>query len=191
LIGLGLREYIRDSFNCFDGVIETISVVEFGMEMAALAAGETTKKSGLSALRSFRLLRVFKLARSWKDLQKLLVTIMKSVMLTTNAAVLLLVIMFIFTLLGMQLFGGKMKYQYYGESEADKPKAHFDYFWWAFMTVFQVLTGENWNDVLFNSEHALKQPEENSTHVMAIIYFVLCNCVGNFMILNLFFFRLY
>ena len=186
LIGLGVREYVSDSFNCFDGIIVTISVVEFGMEMAALAQGGTTKKSGLSALRSFRLLRVFKLARSWKDLQKLLVTIMKSVLLTTNAAILLLVIMFIFTLLGMQLFGGKMKYEYYGETEEDKPKAHFDYFWWAFMTVFQVLTGENWNDVLFNTEHALKQPDENSTHVIAIIYFVLLNCVGNFMILNLF-----
>merc|ERR1719230_259025 len=88
LIGLGFREYVSDSFNCFDGVIVTISVVEFAMEMEALSRGGVTKKSGLSALRSFRLLRVFKLARSWKDLQKLLVTIMKSVLLTTNAAVL-------------------------------------------------------------------------------------------------------
>ena len=64
------------------------------------------------------------------------------------------------------------------------------------MTVFQVLTGENWNDVLFNSEHALKQDEYAnnpalggegaSAHIIAVIYFVLLNCVGNFMILNLF-----
>ena len=188
-VGLGLREYAKDAFNVFDCVIVIISVVEFVIEMIALSSGGASKKSGLSALRSFRLLRVFKLARSWVELQKLLVTIMQSVIDVTNAAILLIVVMFIFTLLGMQLFGGRMKYEYYGETPADKPKAHFDSFWWAFVAVFQVLTGENWNEIIFNTQHALKQDAEvaNGGHyAMAIVYFVLLNVVGNFMILNLF-----
>ena len=109
----------------------------------------TYSSTGLGALRTFRLMRVFKLARSWKDLQKLLLMIMQSVMDVTNAVALLGIIMFIFTLLGMQLFGGKMKWYYYGLTPGDKAKAHFDSFWWGFVTVFQVLTGENWNEVLY------------------------------------------
>ena len=65
-------------------------------------------------------------AKSWKDLQKLLLMIMQSVMDVTNAVALLGIIMFIFTLLGMQLFGGKMKWYYYGTEPAAKAKAHFD-----------------------------------------------------------------
>jgi|TARA_B110000091_G_scaffold131263_1_gene140665 hypothetical protein len=80
----------------------------------AKATGQDASSTGLGALRTFRLLRVFKLARSWKDLQKLLLMIMQSVMDVTNAVALLGIIMFIFTLLGMQLFGGKMKWYYYG-----------------------------------------------------------------------------
>jgi hypothetical protein len=69
----------------------------------AKATGQDASSTGLGALRTFRLLRVFKLARSWKDLQKLLLMIMQSVMDVTNAVALLGIIMFIFTLLGMQL----------------------------------------------------------------------------------------
>lgn len=113
-------------------------------------------------------------------------TIVKSVIQVSNASLLLLIIMFIFTLLGMQLFGGKMKWYYYGTSPGDKAMAHFDSFWWGFVTVFQVLTGENWNDVLYNTMWALYQPEEASSAITAVIYFILLNVVGNYMILNLF-----
>ena len=55
--------------------------------------------------------------------------------------------MFIFTLLGMQLFAGLFTEENF---DGDKPRAHFDNFWWGFVTVFQVLTGENWNEVLYD-----------------------------------------
>ena len=73
-----------------------------------------------------------------------------------------------------------------GTSPGDKAKAHFDSFWWGFVTVFQVLTGENWNEVLYNTMWALDQPEEDGHQIMAVIYFILLNVVGNYMILNLF-----
>jgi hypothetical protein len=186
LWGLGPRQYSQDAFNLFDGVIVSFSVIELGIEFYAKANGLDASSTGLGALRTFRLLRVFKLAKSWKDLQKLLLMIMQSVMDVTNAVALLGIIMFIFTLLGMQLFGGKMKWYYYGTSPSDKAKAHFDSFWWGFVTVFQVLTGENWNEVLYNTMWALDQPEEDGHQVMAVIYFILLNVVGNYMILNLF-----
>jgi hypothetical protein len=186
LWGLGPRTYAKDAFNLFDGVIVIFSVIEIAISLAARSTGGEAGSTGLGALRTFRLMRVFKLARSWQDLQKLLSMIVQSVIDVTNASLLLLIIMFIFTLLGMQLFGGKMKWYYYGSSPADKAKAHFDDFWWGFVTVFQVLTGENWNDVLYNTMHALAQPEEEGHPIVAAIYFILLNVVGNYMILNLF-----
>ena len=76
-----------------------------------------------------------------------MITILNSLAKVSTAAVLLLIIMFIFTLLGMQLFAGKLTEENF---DGEKPRAHFDNFWWGFVTVFQVLTGENWNEVLFD-----------------------------------------
>lgn len=170
LIGLGVRGYAASFFNLFDGVIVIISLIEVGVELAGLEAS-----SGLSALRTFRLMRVFKLARSWEDLRRLLTTIMKSVADVANASVVLLIVMFIFCLLGMQLFGGNFDEAFPGD---EKPRAHFDNIWWAFVTVFQVLTGENWNEVLYFTVHAVGG--------IGVAYFVLLSLVGNYLILNLF-----
>ena len=52
---------------------------------------------------------------------------------------------FIFALLGMQTFGGKFDFP--GE---EKPRQNFDTFSWAMVTVFQILTGENWNAVMYD-----------------------------------------
>ena len=102
LVGLGLRGYVSDAFNIFDGVVVVISLVDLIMTALSVGSG-----SGLGVLRSFRLLRVFKLARSWKDLQTLLNTILLSLKDVSNATILLVLIMFIFALVGMQLFGAQ------------------------------------------------------------------------------------
>ena len=109
LIGLHPRGYAQDSFNIFDGVVVIISLVEVVMELAKVEGGSLDL-----LLRSFRLVRVFKLARSWKDLQKLLTTIANSLVDVTSAAMLMLLVMFIFCLLGMQFFGGKWTPDAYG-----------------------------------------------------------------------------
>jgi len=93
-----------------------------------------------------------------------------------NASVVLLIVMFIFVLLGMQLFGGVYDQAF---TPDEKPRAHFDTFWWAFVTVFQVLTGENWNEVLYNTMFAAGAGQ-------AVIYFVALQLFGTYLILNLF-----
>ena len=59
---------------------------------------------------------------------------------------LLFIFVFIYALLGMQFFGGL-----YNFDDGEKPRGNFDSFWIAFVTVFQVLTMENWQDNLFQS----------------------------------------
>ena len=59
----------------------------------------------LSMLRSFRLLRVFKLAKSWKSLNDILTIMMNTLGSLSYLTAVLLIIIFIFAVMGMQLFG--------------------------------------------------------------------------------------
>lgn len=72
LAGLGVKEYCADNYNLFDGGIVLVSLVEMTMNAAN---PDSKNNSGLSALRSFRFFRIMKLARSWKSLRELLVTV--------------------------------------------------------------------------------------------------------------------
>lgn len=69
LIGMGFRDYCNDNFNIFDGSVVMISIVEMIIESfidGGLGGG------AISSLRAVRLLRVFKLARSWTSFRDLL-----------------------------------------------------------------------------------------------------------------------
>lgn len=68
ILGLGIRDYLRDGFNIFDSIIIIIGLLEyFGIGNKAA-----------TVLRSFRLLRIFKIVRSWSGLRKLLKTVLAS-----------------------------------------------------------------------------------------------------------------
>ena len=68
----------------------------------------------------------------------------------------------VFALLGMQLFGGNLN------SEDGKPNTNFDSFIPAFLTVFQVLTGEDWVNIMYTSGSFLK----NLFYRMALLGFL-------------------
>ena len=70
LIGLGFKSYASDSFNIFDCTVVVISIVELVLELADVQFGNAA--GAISALRAVRLLRVFKLARSWTSFRDLL-----------------------------------------------------------------------------------------------------------------------
>ena len=164
VIGMGFEEYAKDRFNLFDAAVVIMSIVEL-----ALSAG-----GGLTALRAFRILRVLKLIRSWTSLQNFLYTIYLTVMELGNFTFIVILTIFIFALLGMQLFGGKMC----GLDDGDTPRHNFDTLIWALVTVFQVLTGEDWNAVMYDGMA--------SNGSWSALYFVALLLIGNFVVLNLF-----
>ena len=134
--GMGFTEYAKDNFNLFDAVVVLISIIE----LAAAGSGS------LTALRAFRILRVLKLIRSWTSLQNFLYTVYLTVLDLGNFSFIVILAIFIFALLGMQLFGGKMC----GLDDGETPRHNFDTLLWALVTVFQVLTGEDWNAVMYD-----------------------------------------
>ncbi len=106
LLGLGVRAYFRDRFNMFDAVIVTAAIVELGLLPPAFF-GVQSSGGSLSVLRTFRLFRIFKFARSWTSLRVLLETIGRSLKDVVNFAILLLLFMYIFALVGMQFFANR------------------------------------------------------------------------------------
>merc|ERR1711871_1408322 len=187
---------------------------------------------GFSALRTFRLLRVMRLMKAFESLHRILDVILSMLKQMTPFASLVLLFLFIFSLLGMQLFALRFRFDAcsmqsvaaetdvaflgtaMGTAECayeisawrrqcgdhplagsanlsapsllvaatarcyNVPRAHFDNLWSAFGTVFQVLTGEDWNAIMYDAYR--------STGVIGILYFVLCTLIGFFLLLNLF-----
>ena len=128
-------------------------------------------------LRSFRLLRVFKLAKSWKSLNDILTIMMNTVGALSNLTFVLCIIIFIFAVMGMQLFGKDYESNVCYWDGCAMPRWNFTDFMHSFMIVFRVLCGEwiesMW-DCIFVSGKA------------CIPYFMATVLVGNLVILNLF-----
>ncbi|KAM9857400.1 voltage-dependent T-type calcium channel subunit alpha-1H-like [Aulostomus maculatus] len=166
VLALGLFGYIKNPYNGFDSIIVIISVWEI--------VGEA--EGGLSVLRTFRLLRVLKLVRFLPALRRQLVVLMKTMDNVATFCMLLMLFIFIFSILGMHLFGCKFGLgQESGDTLPDRK--NFDSLLWATVTVFQILTQEDWNAVLYNGMA--------STTPLAALYFVALMTFGNYVLFNL------
>lgn len=143
---------------------------------------QANSNSSISAFRAFRLLRIFKLVKSWKKFQDLIVTIMRSLKDVSNFGILLCLFIFIYTLLGMELFAYKVKFDTNGNMTSDdtgtNPRINFDKFYNAFITVFIVLTGEDWNKIYYS--YARKNYFASTIFFYSLIVF------GQLILLNLF-----
>ncbi|KAK2820936.1 hypothetical protein Q5P01_023895 [Channa striata] len=157
--------YIKNPYNIFDGIIVVISVWEIVGQQGG----------GLSVLRTFRLMRVLKLVRFMPALQRQLVVLMKTMDNVATFCMLLMLFIFIFSILGMHLFGCKFGLEKDGDTQPDRK--NFDSLLWAIVTVFQILTQEDWNKVLYNGMA--------STSPVAALYFIALMTFGNYVLFNL------
>jgi hypothetical protein len=64
LIGLGVREYVRDRFNIFDCLIVIVATVDIILAYSVSFSNDIS--GAITALRALRLFRVFKLVKAWK-----------------------------------------------------------------------------------------------------------------------------
>ncbi|KAK2499821.1 hypothetical protein MC885_006553, partial [Smutsia gigantea] len=166
LAAFGLFDYLRSPYNIFDSIIVILSI----WEIVGQADG------GLSVLRTFRLLRVLKLVRFMPALRRQLVVLMKTMDNVATFCMLLMLFIFIFSILGMHIFGCKFSLRTdTGDTVPDRK--NFDSLLWAIVTVFQILTQEDWNVVLYNGMA--------STSPWASLYFVALMTFGNYVLFNL------
>ncbi|XP_026077606.1 voltage-dependent L-type calcium channel subunit alpha-1D-like isoform X10 [Carassius auratus] len=174
MYSLGLQAYFVSLFNRFDcfvvcgGITETI-LVEF----------EVMSPLGISVFRCVRLLRIFKVTRHWASLSNLVASLLNSMKSIASLLLLLFLFIIIFSLLGMQVFGGKFNFD-----ETQTKRSTFDNFPQALLTVFQILTGEDWNAVMYDGIMAYGGP--SSSGMIVCIYFIILFICGNYILLNVF-----
>ncbi|XP_060058538.1 sodium channel protein type 4 subunit alpha isoform X3 [Erinaceus europaeus] len=169
LIAMDPYEYFQQGWNIFDSLIVTLSLVELGL----------ANVQGLSVLRSFRLLRVFKLAKSWPTLNMLIKIIGNSVGALGNLTLVLAIIVFIFAVVGMQLFGKSYK-ECVCKISADcsLPRWHMHDFFHSFLIIFRILCGE-WIETMWDCMEVAGQ-------AMCLTVFLMVMVIGNLVVLNLF-----
>uniref|UniRef100_A0A8D1G7V3 Voltage-dependent N-type calcium channel subunit alpha n=1 Tax=Sus scrofa TaxID=9823 RepID=A0A8D1G7V3_PIG len=172
MYGLGPRSYFRSSFNCFDFGVVVGSIFE--VVWAAIKPGTSF---GISVLRALRLLRIFKVTKYWSSLRNLVVSLLNSMKSIISLLFLLFLFIVVFALLGMQLFGGQFNFQ------DETPTTNFDTFPAAILTVFQILTGEDWNAVMY---HGIESQGGVSKGMFSSFYFIVLTLFGNYTLLNVF-----
>uniref|UniRef100_A0A9J8BV23 Voltage-dependent L-type calcium channel subunit alpha n=1 Tax=Cyprinus carpio carpio TaxID=630221 RepID=A0A9J8BV23_CYPCA len=178
IYSFGFQIYFMALFNRFDcfvvcgGILETVLV-----EM------DVIPPIGISVLRCVRLLRIFKvtrvmlnlltsLCRHWAALSDLVSSLLNSMKAICSLLLLLFLFLIIFALLGMQLFGGKFNFD-----ETQMKRSTFDTFPSALLTCFQILTGEDWNSVMYDGIMAYGGPV--FPNMIVSIYFVILFVCGN------------
>uniref|UniRef100_A0A8D3EAJ0 Voltage-dependent L-type calcium channel subunit alpha n=1 Tax=Scophthalmus maximus TaxID=52904 RepID=A0A8D3EAJ0_SCOMX len=174
MYAFGLQIYFMALFNRFDcivvfgGILETL-LVEF----------DAIPPIGISVLRCIRLLRIFKMTRHWAALSDLVNSLLNSMKAICSLLLLLFLFLIIFALLGMQLFGGKFNFD-----EMQMKRSTFDSFPQALLTCFQILTGEDWNAVMYDGIMAYGGPI--FPNMIVCVYFVILFVCGNYILLNVF-----
>jgi hypothetical protein len=215
LLGFGITIYFMENWNRFDFTIVFFSLVDKGIEwsgstfFAEVPIGRTI----LRMLRVARVARMVRLVKKAKSLRALFNTFMLSIPSMANVSALLLLSLYIFAVLAMDLFGTiKVRGAPYPPYPPLTPHTHhlirqpgqfvndhanFNSFFASIITLFRVVTGDNWRGVMYDasvtSDCNTTRPDYDGERlytcgdaVTAQIFFPLAFVVMNFCFLNLF-----
>lgn len=126
--------YFQDGWNLLDFCIVLFALVGYLVEFIV---GENYTVA-LTAIRAFRVTRILKLVRSFKELQRISSTFIQSMPEILNVGSLLFLFLFMFVILSMNLFANV-------ELQASlNERSNFQRFGAAFLCLFISSTGENW-----------------------------------------------
>lgn len=162
-IAYGFKGYWSDPMNAFDGLLVLNSVVELAMGGGG---------GFLTVLRALRLLRLLKLFRFLPGLQLQMKVLVSCLAEVANFCIILLLFLFIYSILGMYLFGDKFTF------DGETSQSNFDNLFRAFVTVFQLITVEDWPGVMMDGVR--------SSSLLACVYFMSCLVIGQYILCNLF-----
>lgn len=144
--------YFRDGWNVFDFLVVALCLLPMDSQFAVV-------------LRLIRTLRLLRLVSALPKLQLLVGALVKSFASMGYVGLLLGLMLYIYAIAGVHLFGGH-------------DKAHFGSLSLAFFTLFQTITLDDWK-FLFESA-------KGSSPAVAVIYFISFILLGTMIMLNLF-----
>ena len=140
--------YIRDAWNVFDFVVVSFSLADFFITAIASATGETSNPTLIRILRVVRvtrILRTLRVIRTARSLRLLLSMLVLSLPALSNILGIFMIILFMYSLLAMQLFGEVAHGPFISND------ANFCSYPVATLTLFRCSTGEAWNGLMHDS----------------------------------------
>jgi len=167
IIGLGWFQYIRNGWNKFDFFIVIIGIISL-FEFAGNAS--------LTVLRLCRIGRVLRLINKAKTLRTLFLTLMYSLPSLWNIGLLLLVVHFVYAVVGMHLF----RLNDDSDWDIESYQASFQDFTLAFGTLFRISSGDGWTDVY--ARFLEEAPSRPAVYIFFMSFFLL----GALVMINLF-----
>jgi hypothetical protein len=175
MLAVGLKNYFKGTmFNVFDCGVVIASIVDIFLSNLLVSDESESSGSVITALRGFRLLRIFKLAKSWKRFEILIETLGRTLADIATFSILLFLVIFTFTLLGLELFAWRAKFDLEKDILDDKgvsPRFNFDKFLNSFTTVFIILTNDDMSTIFINFYRAVGP-------VQSIVFFILLGIIG-------------
>ncbi|KAJ9460078.1 Sodium channel protein 60E [Diplonema papillatum] len=138
----GVRMYLASAWNKIDCAIVVSSWVE------VVVTEFITRGSAGSAVQLLRLGRVIRLIRHFKGLKKLIMTLYYSIPAVLNVGSLLLLIFFIYGVMGMVFFGGIRNENYIPGEPYLNPHWNFNSFPKSVLTLYRISTFDSWRAVL-------------------------------------------
>lgn len=162
--------YFNDPWNVFDFIIVAVCFLPFNAEYAAV-------------LRLLRLLRVLKLVRALPRLRILVTALLKSIPSMGYVAILLFMVFYVYACAAVFIFG------------ANDP-VHFGHLPLAMLSLFRVVTGEDWTDVMYIAMYGCDQygydgmaelcTQPAAAPVLGAVFFCSFMMFGAMIVLNLF-----
>lgn len=206
LAAFRFKNYFGDAWNTFDFIIVLGSIIDIVVSQvnelknqgSGLPRAHVVKESSIPSINFFRLFRVMRLVKllsRGEGIRTLLWTFIKSFQALPYVALLILMLFFIYAVVGMQVFG-KIAI------DDDTPitrNNHFQTFPQAILVLFRSATGEAWQDIMMGvspepdvycDRNYEEEGEEDSSgscgSVLAFPYFISFYVLCSFLIINLF-----
>lgn len=150
-----MRNYITTTgFHFFDCIIVLAGLVDVLASFIILNPDTEVNSITITVLRAFRILRMFKIARYWRSFEVLLNTLWMTLLSVSYFGCLLLVILYVYTLLGIEFFANKAKFDkdtnVVDMVNGVSPTFNFDNFLNSLTTTFVILTKDGQSTIFYN-----------------------------------------
>ncbi|KAH9527037.1 Voltage-dependent calcium channel type D subunit alpha-1, variant 2 [Dermatophagoides farinae] len=194
LFAFRFKNYFGDPWNCFDFFIVLGSLIDIVFEQINPHESKGKATVRPTFLRLFRVMRLVKLLSRGEGIRTLLWTFLKSFQALPYVALLILMLFFIYAVIGMQVFG---KIGLDDETSITRNN-NFQTFFQAILVLFRSATGEAWQEIMMDcadtrdvrcdplSDEGSKDRNANCGSMLAIPYFISFYILCSFLIINLF-----
>ncbi|KAJ3332956.1 Voltage-dependent T-type calcium channel subunit alpha-1H, partial [Gonapodya sp. JEL0774] len=132
ITGVGPRNYVRSIWNIMDFVFTVFGLLDLYVLVGSY---------GFSALRVLRAFRILRIGKFSPELTRLMKVVGRSLPLLRPLLALWIILMITFSVTGIQIFSNYLNFT------DGLPRYHFDSFGWAMLSVVDMFTTENWNNI--------------------------------------------